>query len=121
MFSGIPARRAILGLLLALPLTLPSAHAGNSVETLRQFLDGAQTLKGEFAQTVLSRNKSQHASGTLAIARPGKLRWDIQKPFPQLMVGDGEKFWIYDPELKQVTVRKLGQAIGSTPAALLAG
>ena len=47
--------------------------------------------------------------------RIGKLRWEIQKPYPQLMVGDGERFWIYDQELAQVTVKKMGQAIGSTP------
>jgi outer membrane lipoprotein carrier protein len=72
---------------------------------------------------VIGRNgrKPQQSSGVVAISRPGKLRWDIQKPFPQLVVGDGEKIWIYDPELKQVTVRKAGQAISGSPAALLAG
>ncbi|HJW26549.1 MAG TPA: outer membrane lipoprotein chaperone LolA, partial [Rhodocyclaceae bacterium] len=82
-----------------------------------------RTLRADFSQTVVGKagRKPQQSSGTLAISRPGKLRWEIQKPYPQLMVGDGDKFWIYDPELKQVTVRKMGQAIGSTPAALLSG
>jgi outer membrane lipoprotein carrier protein len=98
------------------------AEAG-AVDQLHRFLTDTRTLKADFAQAVVARSgrKPQQSSGTLAIARPGKLRWDIQKPYPQLVVGDGEKIWIYDPELKQVTVRKAGQAISGSPAALLAG
>ena len=98
------------------------AHAG-AIDQLHQFLNGTRTLKAEFSQIVINKSgrKPQQSSGSVAIARPGKLRWDIQKPYPQLVVGDGEKIWIYDPELKQVTVRKAGQAISSSPAALLAG
>lgn len=109
-------------LLLGLALAPALAWAG-AVEQLRHYLDSTRTLKAEFSQTVMGKagRKPQQSSGTLAISRPGKLRWDIQKPYPQVMVGDGDKFWIYDPELKQVTVKKMGQAIGSTPAALLSG
>ena len=57
----------------------------------------------------------------LAFSRPGKFRWTYVKPYAQLIVGDGSKVWIYDEDLKQVTVKKLDQALGSTPAALLAG
>ena len=98
------------------------AHAG-AIDQLHQFLTGTRTLKAEFSQIVINKSgrKPQQSSGSVAIARPGKLRWDIQKPYPQLVVGDGERIWIYDPELKQVTVRKAGQAISSSPAALLAG
>jgi outer membrane lipoprotein carrier protein len=99
-----------------------SAQAG-AIDQLHQFLQSTKTLKADFAQTVIAKNgrKPQQSSGQVAISRPGKLRWDIQKPYPQLVVGDGEKIWIYDPELQQVTVRKAGQAIGGSPAALLAG
>ena len=98
------------------------AEAG-AVDQLHQFLNGTRTLKAEFSQTVAGKSgrKAQQSSGLVAIARPGKLRWEILKPYPQLVVGDGEKIWIYDPELKQVTVRKAGQAISGSPAALLAG
>lgn len=98
------------------------AHAG-AVDQLHQFLSGTRTLKADFSQMVVGKGgrKPQQSSGSVAISRPGKLRWDIEKPYPQLVVGDGEKIWIYDPELKQVTVRKAGQAIGGSPAALLAG
>lgn len=109
--------------LCAAALSLPLlAHAG-AIDQLHAFLQNTRTLKADFTQTVLSKNsrKPQQSSGLLAISRPGKLRWEIQKPYPQLVVGDGEKVWIYDPELQQVTVRKAGQAIGSSPAALLSG
>ena len=98
------------------------AHAG-AVDQLHQFLSSTRTLKAEFSQMVIGKGgrKPQQSSGLVAISRPGKLRWDIQKPYPQLVGGDGEKIWIYDTELKQITVRKAGQAIGGSPAALLSG
>lgn len=101
-------------------LSLPSAHAG-AIDKLHQFLNSTKTLQGDFAQIVVTKNgvKPQEASGVMMIAKPGKFRWQIEKPYRQLLVGDGEKVWIYDPELRQVTVKKMGAALGSTPAALL--
>jgi len=98
------------------------AKAG-AIDQLHQFLQGTNTLRAEFAQVVIGKGgrKPQQSFGTVAISRPGKLRWDIQKPSPQLIIGDGEKIWIYDAELKQVSVRPAGKAIGGSPAALLAG
>jgi outer membrane lipoprotein carrier protein len=57
----------------------------------------------------------------MQFSRPGKFRWDYQKPYEQVIVGDGSKLWIHDKDLNQVTVRKLDRALGSSPAALLAG
>jgi outer membrane lipoprotein carrier protein len=111
------------GLLAAAIAVLPLLAEAGAIDQLHQFLQTTRTLKAEFAQTVIARNgrKPQQSSGQVAISRPGKLRWEIQKPYPQLVVGDGEKIWIYDPELQQVTVRKAGQAIGGSPAMLLSG
>lgn len=102
---------------------LPLIAEAGAVDQLHDFLKSTKTLKADFAQSVIAKNgrKPQQSSGVVAIARPGKLRWEIKKPFPQLVVGDGEKIWIHDPELQQVTVRKAGQAIGGSPAALLSG
>lgn len=109
-------------LMFALALSPVAAWAG-AVDQMHRYLDGTRTLRADFSQQVVGKGgrKPQQSAGNLAISRPGKLRWEIEKPYPQLMVGDGVKFWIYDPELKQVTVRKMGDAIGSTPAALLSG
>jgi len=99
-----------------------SAQAGG-VEQLRAFLDNTRAGKAEFAQSVVSKSgrKPQEASGTMVFSRPGKFRWTYDKPYYQLIVGDGEKLWVYDKDLNQVTVKKLGQALGASPAALLAG
>ena len=103
-------------------LVSPWVHAG-AIDQLHRFLESTRTLKAEFAQIVIAKNgrKPQQSSGIVSISRPGKLRWEILKPYPQLVVGDGEKIWIYDQELQQVTIRKAGQAISGSPAALLAG
>ena len=57
----------------------------------------------------------------MQIQKPNKFRWDYNKPFVQQIVGDGEKIWLFDPELNQVTVRSFSKAAGSSPAALIAG
>ena len=107
----------------AAAIVFPLLAEAGAIDQLHRFLQDTRTLKADFAQIVISRSgrKPQQSAGTVAISRPGKLRWDIQKPYPQLVVGDGEKIWIYDTELKQVTVRPAGQALGGSPAALLAG
>jgi outer membrane lipoprotein carrier protein len=106
-------------LLLALPL---AAHAGAS-DKLKSFIASTRSGQADFTQTVLDKNgkKIQSASGTMQFIRPGKFRWVYQKPYEQYIVGDGVKFWLYDVDLNQVTVRKLDAALGSSPAALLAG
>ncbi|PKO36930.1 MAG: outer membrane lipoprotein carrier protein LolA, partial [Betaproteobacteria bacterium HGW-Betaproteobacteria-6] len=104
-------------LTVALALFPLLANAG-AVDQLHDFLKSTRTLKADFSQMIIGKNgrKPQESAGTVAIARPGKLRWEILKPYPQLVVSDGEKVWIHDPDLQQVTVRKVGQAIGGSPA-----
>lgn len=107
----------------ALSVVLPAlAHAGGMAQ-LRAFLDGSRSGKAEFRQIVIgsSSSRPQEAEGSMSFSRPGKFRWIYDKPYSQLIVGDGEKLWVYDKDLNQVTVKKLGQALGASPAALLAG
>ncbi|CAH1386771.1 outer membrane lipoprotein chaperone LolA [Candidatus Nitrotoga sp. M5] len=106
-------------LVFVLPL---SAYAGAS-DKLKNFIESTHSAQANFTQEVRdSRGKRiQSASGTMQFVRPGKFRWVYQKPFEQLIVGDGEKFWLHDVELNQVTVRKIDAALGSSPAALLSG
>ncbi len=114
-------RKTLLPLLLAGLTALPVlADAKNRLEA---FVDSTKGLKAQFTQTVFDRNgrKTQEATGSLYFSRPGKFRWVYQKPYAQLIVGDGKKLWVYDEDLDQVTVRKLDRAIGESPAALLAG
>jgi outer membrane lipoprotein carrier protein len=98
------------------------AHAG-SLEDLHAFATQTKTAKGDFTQKVVSRTQKpvQPTSGDFVFARPGKFRWSYSKPFEQLLVADGVKLSIYDKDLNQVTVSKLGDALGSSPAAILFG
>lgn len=106
----------------ALAVAASPARAGG-VDELAAYLDGAKTGQATFRQVVTARNARlpQQSSGTFAFARPGKFRWSYEKPFEQLVVGDGAKVWVYDRDLNQVVVRPLDAALGATPAALLAG
>ena len=111
-------------LFLLLALLAPIAGAAASgVDALHEFIAATASAQGNFVQEVYDRRHklTQESSGTLAFERPGRFRWTYAKPYPQLIVGDGTKVWIYDEDLNQVTVRHLDRALGSTPAALLAG
>lgn len=112
--------RTLLTLLL---LAVGTAAHANGVERLTAFVNGTQAVRAEFTQRIADRagKPRQDSRGTLEFARPGKFRWTYAKPYAQVIVGDGDRVWIHDPDLNQVTVRKLGNALGNTPAALLAG
>jgi len=79
--------------------------------------------RAQFTQTVTSLDgaKKKSSNGSFEFSRPNRFRFAYGKPFEQTIVGDGEKVWIYDADLNQVSSRKLGNALGATPAALLAG
>ncbi len=100
-----------------------AAAQPNAIGMLQQFMTRTQTVQADFTQTILDKNGKvvQQSSGTMALSRPGKFRWQYDKPYKQLIVGDGTRLWLYDKDLDQVTVKKLSAALGSTPAALLAG
>jgi outer membrane lipoprotein carrier protein len=108
--------------LLALAL-LPQAGMADSIEELKSLLRETLTARARFAQMVLDKDLKvlQQSVGNMAFARPGRFRWEYEKPYEQVIVGDGARLWIYDRDLNQVTVRKLEGALGSSPAALLAG
>ncbi|MEQ1588942.1 MAG: outer membrane lipoprotein chaperone LolA [Gallionella sp.] len=108
-----------VSLLLFLPF---SAHAG-AIEKLKTYIAATRSAQANFTQDVVDQSgkKIQGASGVMQFQRPGKFRWTYQKPYEQIIVGDGAKFWLYDVDLNQVTVKKLDAALGSNPAALLSG
>ena len=113
----------LLGVLGALVVGFSgSAHAA-ALDKLKAFVEGTKSGKAEFIQTVVSKSgrKPQNAAGSMMFSRPGKFRWTYDKPYYQLIVGDGEKLWVYDRDLNQVSTKKLAAALGSSPAALLAG
>ncbi|MDH4191860.1 MAG: outer membrane lipoprotein chaperone LolA [Betaproteobacteria bacterium] len=112
----------VLGLFLLLALGATGSQAA-SLERFKAFLRTTQSARAEFSQQVHDRQGRmvQESSGSFSYVRPGRFRWVYASPNPQLIVGDGARVWIYDEDLNQVTVSRMQRAIGSTPAALLAG
>jgi outer membrane lipoprotein carrier protein len=94
-----------------------------AIDRFKTFVRATQSARGDFEQKVHDSNgkPTQESKGSFVFQRPGLFRWVYAKPVDQVIVGDGERVWIHDRDLNQVTVRKLSRALGSTPAALLAG
>jgi outer membrane lipoprotein carrier protein len=111
--------RILLGLALAFALQGASAL---SLERFQSYLRTTQSARGDFEQKVYDRDGKlvQDSRGSFVLLRPNRFRWTYVKP-QQVIVGDGERVWIHDIDLNQVTVRRVARVIGSTPAALLAG
>jgi outer membrane lipoprotein carrier protein len=98
-----------------------AAHA-TALDQFKSFVAGTKSARGEFTQTQVMKSKTgKTSSGTFVFARPGKFVWTYQKPYEQLLQADGDTLYLYDKDLNQVTTRKLGGALGSSPAAILFG
>jgi len=116
-------KRSIVTVLIAACAQLASA---SGLKSLENFLQNTQAGQAEFTQVVTMPAKdgqaarSKTSSGSFAFQRPGRFKFVYQKPFAQTIVADGQTLWLYDVDLNQVTQRKQADALGSTPAALLA-
>lgn len=121
LFAGRVA--AVLFLTLWAHVTLAASDPAAGRQKVEGFLQGLQSLQAQFKQTLTDRNGQtvEEASGTLAIRRPDRFRWDYQQPNEQVIVADGARIWLYDADLEQVTVRKLDDTLSATPAMLLSG
>jgi outer membrane lipoprotein carrier protein len=111
-------------ILFALLLMVAAAGAqADAVDTLKEFVREVKTGQADFSQTVTSPDgaKKKTSTGHFEFSRPNRFRFTYQKPFEQSIVADGQKVWIYDADLNQASSRKFTQALGATPAALLAG
>lgn len=110
-------------LLVTSMLCWPAPATAGAVDDFRAFTTQTKAARGDFTQVVVDRTGKvlRTASGTFSLMRPGKFRWSYVKPYAQLLVGDGQKVWIYDADLNQVTIRAMDKALSATPAALLSG
>jgi len=110
-------------LLSAMLICAVGAASADALDALKAFVRDARTGQANFTQTVTSPDgaRKKTSSGSFEFARPNRFRFAYTKPFEQLIVADGQKVWIHDIDLNQVSSRRLSQALGATPAALLAG
>ena len=115
-----------VSLFIAAALALPSLAQAAALDQFRAFVAGTRSARGEFTQRLVKNDNgnarvSNPSTGTFEFSRPGKFIWIYKKPYEQHLQADGDKLYIYDKDLNQVTVRKLGNALGSSPAAILFG
>lgn len=118
--SPSPTARAIA---LFLTLSLFTRATADDAPQLARLLDGMATLSAQFEQTVTNRfgDVLQVATGRMHLKRPMRLRWELDEPYPQLVVTNGEVLTVYDPDLEQVTVQPLAEALSGSPAVFLTG
>lgn len=124
-----PRRSALAALgqacLLGLVLLWGMPANADAVDLLAQYMKQTSSGRAQFTQVVTSPSRAGQApraktsSGSFEFQRPGKFRFDYQKPFVQALVADGQTLWLHDVDLNQVTARPQAQVLGSTPAALL--
>jgi outer membrane lipoprotein carrier protein len=112
--------------LLAAALIMPALAQATALDQFKSFVASSKSARGEFTQRQIksgdgAAKASNASSGTFEFARPGRFIWTYRKPYEQVLQADGDKLYIYDRDLNQVTVRKLGNALGSSPAAILFG
>ncbi|WP_133126906.1 outer membrane lipoprotein chaperone LolA [Legionella nagasakiensis] len=108
--------------LFVLLFCLQKAFCGTASDNLQEKLNSIKTMSADFSQVVKAKKrKVSSSSGTMAMERPGRFRWQTKSPMPQLVVADGERLWVYDVDLEQVTVRKQEKGIGGTAALFLSG
>ena len=109
-------------------LGLPALAQATALEQFKSFVSATRTARGEFTQRLVKADAdrggarlSNPSTGSFQFARPGKFIWIYSKPYEQLLQADGDKLYIFDKDLNQVTIKTLGTAIGSSPAAILFG
>lgn len=116
----IPAGCLALGAAIAAPVTTP---ADEGMQVLRAYLDDLGTLSASFRQQIIGSDLEplEGASGRVVLKKPGRFRWDYVEPYERVITADGERVWLYEADLEQVTIRRLDAGLGETPAALLTG
>ena len=102
---------------------LGAAPAAPALAKVNDYFRGLESLRADFVQTVFDDQAKlvQTSSGRMHMQRPGKFSWDYQEPYPQLIIADGSRLWLYDSDLAQVSVKLMDNALSATPLALLSG
>ena len=100
-----------------------TANGAPSADFVGDYFRSLESLQADFVQTVFDEKSQvvERSQGRMAMQKPGRFRWNYREPFAQVIVADGERLWLYDKELEQVTVRSLDEALSATPLALLSG
>lgn len=126
-YQNLTLSRLIQFAMLAAFFSLPLFANASAIEQFKNFLSSTHSARGEFAQVQVKEETKEKlrmgtpATGTFLFSKPGKFIWTYKKPYEQILQADGKMFYIYDKDLNQVTTKKLGSALGASPAAILFG
>ncbi len=112
--------RALAGAVVLLA-SAPVFAVGTARTALHAFLADVQVIDSQFEQTVTERNGelAEESTGSVSLAVPQRFRFEYVDPYPQLILADGERIWVYDPELEQATVRLQASAEAQSPLTLI--
>lgn len=109
-------------LLISFLLISNSVFAETAAEVLQKKLNAIRSMTANFNQIVKAKKREvSRSSGSMALQRPGRFRWETTDPIEQLIVADGQKMWVYDVDLEQVTVKNQDKGLGGTAALFLSG
>ncbi len=113
----------VSSLFIASQMAVSQTALADGVASLSDFFNNTNAMRANFSQVVtdIQGRKIQEVQGSMQLQRPNKFRWDYSKPYEQQIISDGKQVFLYDTDLQQVTIRELSKALGSSPAALLAG
>lgn len=121
-----------LSLLCALPVwaeeavvirSQPVLNTQDAIKDLQQLLIQVKSFSADFVQETRSGLDEvlQSIKGQMNVEKPGKLRWQTEGVYEQLVVSDGKSIWIYDEDLEQVSIKNMNNRLAETPALLLGG
>jgi len=104
-------------------LIIVQASSANNNNPLQYFLTDLNTLEAKFFQTLINENgdKLEKTEGILYLKTPGSFFWHYQKPYEQKIISNGNKLWIFDEDLEQVTIKNIDNKIEQTPAGIILG
>lgn len=110
-------------MLFAVLMSSAALARADALAQLQAFIGDVQAAQGQFSQVVQAEDGSRAApqQGDFAFQRPGRFRWEVKRPYEQLVLSDGQVLLQYDPDLEQMTRRRVDEAIGASPAAILFG
>lgn len=120
--TKLPSSLALAASALGLTFGAP-VWANDAAERLTERLDPMESYQATFEQQILDGggDRLQSARGEMWLSRPGMLRWEVEAPYSQTVVSDGDDVYMYDPDLEQVTVQAMDDRVSHTPALLLSG
>jgi|TARA_R110000868_G_scaffold334215_1_gene594898 outer membrane lipoprotein carrier protein len=110
--------RVIVGLLCF--LIVHNSCAAEMSDLLWDKLSHIHAMTASFSQYVYAKKRViAQSSGHMAFVRPRQFRWETIKPMEQLLIADGQKIWIYDVDLEQVTVKPQTESMGAAAGLFL--